>query len=268
MLRRSVLFFPAVIVACALGLTAAVAQTVGERFRDCGACPMMIVVPAGTYRMGDLKGSGIYNEKPAHTVTIPRPFAVGIYEVTFEQYDVCVSDGACKHTPSDSNWGRGNRPVWGVSWNDAIQYIRWLSQKSGKKYRLLTEAEWEWAARASTKTVYPWGDRLGKGNAVCLSCGVGSIMTKKAGQLPPNKFGLYDMIGSRKEWVQDCWHATHKDAPVNGSARTDGNCSRRVARGGSWYDGARFLRSASRVGAVPGERDDQYGFRVARDFQN
>jgi formylglycine-generating enzyme required for sulfatase activity len=242
------------------------AQKVGSKFRDCDACPFMTVVPAGKYRMGDLTGTGLHNETPAHDVIIPRAFAVGIYEIAYLEFDACVADGGCKHKPNDANWGRGKRAVASVSWNDAGQYVDWLSKKTGKKYRLLTEAEWEYAARAGTKTRYPWGDELGQGNAACLSCGAGSVMTLQAGQLPPNAFGLHDMVASRKEWVQDCWNSSYAGAPSDGSAWLQGQCKRRVLRGGSWYDSARFIRSASRAGAVLQEREDQYGFRVAREI--
>jgi len=254
------------IVVVALVAFDGVAQEPGSTFQDCEICPTMAVVPAGRFRMGDLTGNGLRNEQPAHEVTIPRPFAVSIYEITYAEWDACVADGGCSHVPADDNWGRGRRALAYVSWDDAIQYLAWLSDKTGEPYRLLTEAEWEYATRAGSETLYPWGNELGSGNAVCLSCGVGSVMTIGVGQLPPNRFGLFDTVGSQKEWVQDCWNPNHEGAPVDGSARLSGDCERRVVRGGSWYDSARFIRSASRANPVAQERQDIIGFRVARDL--
>jgi len=238
----------------------------GSTFRDCARCPEMVVVPASSFLMGDLSGRGLHTERPSHRVTIPQPFAVGLYEVTYGQWDVCVAEGGCTHSPSDQNWGRGNRAVDNVNWADAMQYVDWISQKSGKRYRLLTEAEWEYMARAGTTTAYPWGEELGSGNAVCLSCKVGSVMTIEVGQLPPNDFGIYDTVGSRREWVQDCWNSSFEGAPADGSPWTAGDCSRRVVRGGSWYGSARYLRSARRESALVQERDPWTGFRLARDL--
>lgn len=238
----------------------------GAVFSDCDQCPELVVVPAGNFLMGDVSGTGLPNERPAHQVAIPYAFAVGMYEITYAQWDVCFSEGACSHSPTDDNWGRGNRAVAYVNWADAAEYIDWISDKTGKPYRLLTEAEWEFVTRAGTTTSYPWGDDLGSGNAVCLSCNVGSVMTIEVGQLPPNQFGIYDTVGSQKEWVQDCWNATYEGSPTDGSARIVGDCTRHAVRGGAWYDSARFLRSASRAGAIAEERIPIIGFRVARDL--
>lgn len=253
-------------IVCAVGPSPATAQEVGSTVTDCETCPTMIVVPAGTFRMGDLAGSGLHNEQPVHEVGISSSFAVSTTEITYAQWDSCVADGGCTHEPTDDNWGRGNRAVAYVNWDDAGEYLAWLSAKSGKEYRLLTEAEWEYAARAGTETIYPWGDALGAGNAVCLSCEVGSVMTIEVGKTPANNFGLFDTVGSQKEWVQDCWNLGYDGAPSDGSAWTSGQCNRRVVRGGAWYDSARFIRSASRAGAVLQERLDIIGFRVARDL--
>lgn len=239
----------------------------GTVFSDCDQCPKMVVVPAGLFSMGDASDAAVPNEGPVHHVTIPSAIAVGIYEITYSQWDVCVAEGGCSHSPADDNWGRGNRAVRNVNWSDAAEYVDWISKKTGKAYRLLTEAEWEYMARAGTTTSYPWGDDFGSGNAVCLSCNVGSVMTIEVGQLAPNLFGLYDTVGSQREWVLDCWNSTYEGAPTNGSAWVMGDCGRRVVRGGAWYDSARFIRSASRAGAVAQERLDIIGFRIARDLQ-
>ena len=247
-----------------VSVSPAAAQDVGSTFTDCETCPTMTVVPAGTFRMGDLAGFGLPNEQPVHEVRIPSPFAVSVTEITYAQWDACVAEGGCTHVPGDDNWGRGNRAVAYVNWDDVAEYLAWLSGRSGKQYRLLTEAEWEYVTRAGTETNYPWGDELGAGNAVCLSCDVGSVMTIEAGKTPANNFGLYDTVGSQKEWVQDCWNLSYEGAPADGSAWTSGQCNRRVVRGGSWYDSERFIRSASRAGAVSQERLDIIGFRIAR----
>lgn len=257
------------ILCCALGTVLVADDPVrspGTVFSDCDQCPELVAVSAGDFLMGDATGTGLSNEGPAHQVAIPNAFAVGKYEITYTQWDACFSEGGCSHSPSDDNWGRGNRAVMNVNWSDANEYIEWISKKTGRPYRLLTEAEWEFVTRAGTTTLYPWGDDFGSGNAVCLSCKVGWVMTIEVGQVPPNQFGIFDTVGSRKEWVQDCWNRTYEGAPTEGSAWMDGDCTRRVVRGGAWYDSARFLRSASRAGAIAGERVPLIGFRIAREL--
>ena len=147
-------------------------------------------------------------EGPQHLVTISRPFAVGKYEVTFDEWSACVGDGGCVRRPRDWGWGRGDRPVIDVSWDDAQQYVRWLGARTGGDYRLLTEAEWEYAARGGTDTAYWWGARVGHGNANCDGCGSqwDGKETAPVGQFDPNPFGLYDTVGNVREWVEDCWH--------------------------------------------------------------
>ena len=142
----------------------------GEIFRDCDQCPEMVVVPAGRFRMGDLSGDGVRDERPVHDVTV-SPFAAGRYEVTFAEWDACVAGGGCTHRPADSGWGRGTRPVINVSWDDTQAYVRWLSRATGKPYRLLSEAEWEYVARAGSTTKYQWGDDVGTNKANCAGCG-------------------------------------------------------------------------------------------------
>lgn len=264
---------PALLFAGALYLASTFAVSSGEAapptgtvFSDCDGCPQMVVVPPGEFEMGTPSDAGLYNEKPAHDVIVPKPLAVGVTEVTFAQWDQCVSEGGCSHVPTDDNFGRGNRAVGDVNWADGSEYVNWLSQKTGKAYRLPTEAEWEYFARAGTKTLYPWGDEFLPGKAVCLTCKVGSVMTIEAGKLEPNGFGLYDTVGSQKEWVQDCWNKGYENAPADGTAWLTGDCSRRVVRGGAWYDSAKFIRSASRAGAVAQERVGLIGFRVVRDL--
>ena len=230
----------------------------------CPYCPEMVVVPAGSFQMGSNKGDE--DEKPVHTVKIGRPFAVGKFEVTFAEWDACVVAGGCAHKPDDQGWGRGRRPVISVSWDDVQHYVAWLSKKTGKAYRLLSEAEWEYAARARTTTRYAFGDRISKRQAQfserqILSAG----NTLKVGSFQPNAFGLYDMHGNAWEWVTDCWNKSYSGAPTDGAAWTKGNCSLRVLRGGAWSIDARSLRSADRDKSwMADSRGRDIGFRIAR----
>ena len=245
----------------------------GKKFRDCVGCPELVVVPEGTYMMGSTSGGS--NEKPVHRVTIARPFAVGVYEVTFAEWDACESDGGCGgYRPSDSGWGRGKRPVINVSWEDAQGYVRWLSGKTGEEYRLLSESEWEYVARAGTgywwgdDVRYWWGDDVGWNRANCAGCESrwDGRQTAPVGSFSANAFGLHDVHGNVWEWVEDCWNGGYHGAPADGSAWESGNCSRRVRRGGSWAWGIGpwFIRSANRSWGTTGSRYDYAGFRVAR----
>ena len=241
----------------------------GRRFRDCAECPEMVVIPAGSFEMGSPESEeGRYaNEGPAHRVEIGEPFAVGAYEVTFEEWDACAAAGGCGgYRPGDQGWGRGKRPVINVSWEDADSYVSWLSRKTRKQYRLLSEAEWEYAARAGTRTRYWWGDEIGSGRANCEGCGSrwDDEQTVPVGSFRANGYGLYDMHGNVWEWVQDCWNDNYRGAPTDGKVWKSGDCSRRVVRGGSWYGNPRYLRSASRSRDVSGVRGSYLGFRVAR----
>ena len=235
----------------------------GSIFRDCDQCPEMVVVPAGRFRMGDLAGDG--DERPVHEVTIAAPFAVGRYEVTFAEWDACLAGGDCTHRPT-GGWGRGTQPVINVSWDDAQEYVRWLSHKTGKPYRLLSEAEWEYVARAGSTTEYPWGDEVGTNKANCDGCGSqwDDRSTALVGSFKPNAFGLFDTAGNVWEWVEDCVNDNYNGAPGDGSAWTSGDCGLRVLRGGSWYDFPRILRSALRYWNDTGVRYNNLGFRVAR----
>ena len=195
-------------------------------------------------------------------------FAVGKHEVTFGEWDACVGDGGCRgHRPDDEGWGRGNRPVVNVSWEDARGYVGWLSRKTGKEYRLLSESEWEYVARGGTQTEYWWGDEIGGGRANCDGCGSrwDDEKTAPVGSFRANGFGLYDVHGNVWEWVEDCSHGDYRGAPTDGSAWTSGgNCTDRVLRGGSWYLTPGFLRSANRGRYSTGLRGNDLGFRIAR----
>ena len=234
----------------------------------------MVVIPGGTFRMGDLSGAGQDNERPVRSVEVPS-FRIGKYEVTFAQWDDCVAGGGCRgYRPDDGGWGRDNRPVINVSWNDAQLFIDWLNDNTtGGGYRLPTEAEWEYAARADGATIYSWGNDIVGNKANCDGCRNrwDGDRTTPVGTFAANAWGLHDMAGNVFEWVEDCWHENYQGAPVNGGAWTS-DCedynsynSRRVLRGGSWYSYEVDLRSASRDGNTPGNRRNDLGFRLARD---
>ena len=241
----------------------------------------MVLIPGGTFRMGDLSGEGRDNEKPVHNVSVPA-FYLGKYEVTFAQWDACVADGGCSgYSPDDNGWGRGNQPVIRVSWDDAQTFIAWLNARTGRNYRLPSEAEWEYAARAGSSTKYHFGNSESQ---LCLyanhadtstdydwrnkSCydGVGK-RTAAVGHYQPNAFGLYDMHGNVWEWVQDCYNDSYVSAPVDGRAWELDDCDWRVIRGGSWGDKPWLLRSADRIESA--RSSDCYsilGFRLAQDL--
>ena len=226
--------------------------------------PEMVEIPAGMFRMGEFQGGG-NDQRSLHMVRIATPFAMGKYEVTFEAYDqFAVATG--RELPDDRGWGRGKRPVMRVSWNDAVAYAQWLSEQTGKRYRLPTEAEWEYAARAGSTTRYWWGNELGRNNANCIGCGSrwDNKQTAPVGSFRPNDFGLYDTAGNVWEWVEDCWNKSYDGAPSDGSAWLGGDCSNRVLRGGSWVFIPWGLRSAYRFRGWTVNRYVDFGFRVAR----
>ena len=202
-------------------------------------------------------------------VRIDYRFAVGVYEVTFAEWYACLDAGGCgNHVPDDMRWGRGNRPVINVSWEDAQSYVSWLSARTGKTYRLLSESEWEYVARAGTETAYSWGDSIGVNRANCDGCGSqwDDVKTAPVGSFEANGWGVYDMHGNVWEWVQDCWNDNYEGAPTDGSVWDSETCDRRVLRGGSWVFYPRALRSAFRARNSTGFRDSNIGFRVARSF--
>lgn len=241
-----------------------------KSFKDCGNCPQMVVVPAGSFEMGSPPGERgrMPSEGPIHRVKV-REFAIGKFEVTFKEWDACVKAGGCENKAKDNGWGRDDRPVVGVSWNDAQQYVVWLSEKTGKEYRLLSEAEWEYAARSGNASAYPWGANISRNKANCNMCGskFDRRRTAPVGSFRPNAFGLHDMVGNVWEWVDDCWNQSYEGAPANGEPWMDGQCNSRVLRGGSWMDPARSLRSASRMAYLVSSRLNFFGFRVARTLR-
>ena len=247
-------------------------------FQDCDSCPEMVVIPAGRYEMGspEWEVGRDESEDPVHWVTIAEPLAVGVYEVTFAEWDACVSEGGCYGSrPDDRGWGRGRRPVVNVSWEDARAYVGWLSRKTRQGYRLLSESEWEYAARAGTTSPFHYGGTVSTeqanyaGDSTYGSGRKGEYRkrTLPVGTFPPNEFGLHDVHGNVSEWVEDCWNGSYRGAPRDGGAWTSrGSCDARVLRGGSWFSRPRRLRSANRGGNATAVRFDFDGFRVARTF--
>jgi formylglycine-generating enzyme required for sulfatase activity len=253
-----------------LAETAERALKPGVTFRECLAdCPEMVVIPAGEFMMGapvSERGHQAW-EEPVHKVTIGKPFAVSKFELTFDDWDACVAYGDCDPNIIDGGFSRGRQPVIEVTWNDAQRYVAWLSKMTGKSYRLLSEAEYEYAARAGKETAYPWGEDVGKNNADCGGCGSewDGKQPAPVGSFAANQFGLYDMVGNVWQWVEDCMHYQYAGAPADGSAWVQGgDCNYRIMRGGGFGSGPQLIRSASRMGTPVGNRATTLGFRVAR----
>ncbi len=258
--KRTVKSIAAVLFLLSLSaITSANAYQVGETFRDCKTCPEMVVLPAGEFTMGspEEERGRDDDEGPQHQVTILKPFALGKYEVTVGQYAEFVRE--TRHRGRECGEAN-NHPVACVSWDDASIYVDWLSVKTGHEYRLLTEAEWEYAARAGTTTAYYFGRMLLGNMAQYALNGAAAV-----GSFPANTFRLHDMHGNVWEWVKDCWHKDYTGAPTDGSAWLIGcRGSVRVMRGGSWDDGQEYLRSADRSRQRSTYRSRYIGFRVAR----
>jgi formylglycine-generating enzyme required for sulfatase activity len=242
-------------------------------FKDCTDCPRMVVIPAGQFTMGSAPSE--QGAEARHRVTIAAAFAVSKFEITFDEWMACVDDGGCgRYRPDDQSWGRGRRPVIDVSWENAKAYVKWLGRKTGKPYRLLSEAEWEYAARGGTTTTFAYGDTLASSQANYDGSDDGSgpsdvnrQKTMPVGSFPANGFGLHDMHGNVSEWVEDCWHDEYAaTAPIDGSAWLEGNCNGRVLRGGSWEDSQAELRSAARTGEYKDNSSYADGLRIARSL--
>lgn len=238
----------------------------GTVFRDCPECPEMVVVPLGRFLMGSPQGEPGRqdDEGPQHLVIVPQAFAVGRYEVTFAQWDACVAGGGCDgYRPKDQGWGRDRRPVTNVSWHDARHYVEWLARKTGRPYRLLTEAEWEYAARGGTASAYWWGDRNAYNKANCDGCTAkASGRTLPAGSFAPNPFGLYDTAGNVAEWVEDCFTVYTEASAVATVAVTQDTCTNRMLRGNDWSFPRDTSRSAYRRSYMAEERHHTFGLRV------
>jgi len=247
----------------------------GDKFKDCAQCPQMVVVPPGQFTMGSPadEPDRSAEEGPPLRVTVAKPFAVGEFSVTYDEWDACVAAGGCNgYKPADQAGRRGRYPVVNVSWDDAKAYLAWLSQTTGKSYRLLSEAEREYVARAGTTTPFWFGSSISTklanydGDTAYAGGQKGEF---RHHSLPvdifdANPFGLYQTNGNVYDWVEDCWSTGYQGAPQDGAARVSGDCGRRVLRGGSWYDPPAKLRAANRAGFFPGYRSDKIGFRVAR----
>jgi formylglycine-generating enzyme required for sulfatase activity len=252
----------------------------GDTFRECRNCPEMVVIPAGRFIMGTPEDQENHEKDEfQHEVTIARPFALSRTEVTWDQWEACVRDGACdgaavdaalrldregNPNPDFEDWGRGTRPVVGVSWYDAQAYVGWLNRKTGNDdaYRLPSEAQWEYAARAGTQTIYPWGDQIDHdyGNfgrdghelgPMAEGRDVWEYETAPAGSFPPNAFGVYDMHGNAFEWIEDCYLEDLRNGPSDGSPNKNGSCSTRMFRSGSFISNPYMHRSGNRARGYP-----------------
>jgi formylglycine-generating enzyme required for sulfatase activity/uncharacterized caspase-like protein len=234
--------------------------------RDCPTCPEMLVLQPATFTMGNNHGDR--SEKPAHTVSIKRPFAIGKYEVTTGQWNECVKAGGCSHKATKTG-PTDNSPITDISWNDAQQYVRWLSQLTKQKYRLPSEAEWEYAARAGTQSRFWWGDEPGTGQANCKNCGGkwDRAAPAETDAFPPNPFGLYGTSGGVWEWVADCWHKSYQGAPKDGSSWNKSDCRENVIRGGAWRNDTSYIHTSSRFKYDSNVRYLLNGFRVAKTLQ-
>ncbi len=253
----------------------------GTVFRDCPVCPELVVIPAGEFVMG--AGAARPVEGPAVGRTIERRFALGRFEVTFDEWQACVDQGGCAAMPDDHGWGRGPRPVINVSMAAVEDYLHWLTARTGQRYRLPSEAEWAYANRAGTTATWWWGHALAAGRANCRGCpgAPASPRTMPVGQFPANPFGLYDTAGNVLEWVADCWHPRLTAAPdpdqpsvpeqsvsVRPDAGREDICRQQVVRGGAWYYWSPVARSAWRGPNDPRVVSYTIGFRVVRDLRS
>lgn len=249
-----------------------------DQFKECDRCPEMIVVPSGSFTMGSPENeiSRINDEGPLHVVTFARPFAVGKYAVTFDDWDACLADRGCRgYRPDDLGWGRGKRPVINLRCEDAEAYIEWLKQTTLRNYRFLSEAEFEYIARAGTQSPFWTGPTITSEQAnydgeFPYSSGPRGIFRKRTvpvGYFPPNQWGLHEIIGNVFTWTGDCYHRTYVGAPTDGRAWVNEDCERIVFRGGAWKFPPWHLRSAARGWIAVNKTSDVVGLRVARTLQ-
>jgi formylglycine-generating enzyme required for sulfatase activity len=240
-------------------------------FRDAALAPELVVIPAGEFMMGspDQNEGRRRNEGPRHRVTIGRRFALGRYPVTFDEYDR-FCEATRREKPGDEGWGRGRRPVINISWDDAQAYIAWLSQETGKTYRLPSEAEWEYACRAGTTTRYSFGDAITPQNANYGDSGLGR--TSEVGTYPANPWKIHDMHGNVWEWLKDDWHENYQSAPTDGSAWKDAQKGREprlcVLRGGSWYVNRETAGLPTAAGTIPSTGTTTAGSEWPEHFLN
>jgi formylglycine-generating enzyme required for sulfatase activity len=238
---------------------AAVEEKASGPFRDCESCPLMMPLPGGAFTMGSPSSEAGHNayEGPQREVSI-KPFAIGVYELTEAEWKLCVSDNACKSKPSSGD--DGAMPALYLSWRDATDYAAWLSKKADRKYRLPTEAEWEYAARGGTTSAYWWGESFDRARVSTSSAGA-------VGTFGANGFGLYDVASNAREWVADCYVNNFVKAPVDGSAVTEGDCGKRVIRGGAWLSAPTDMRVANRSRIDSGVRARYMGVRLAAEIE-
>jgi formylglycine-generating enzyme required for sulfatase activity len=254
-----------------------------DHFKECELCPEMIVVPAGYFLMGAKDGEpgSTPDERPQHEVYFAQPFSVGRFPVTFSEWDACVAARGCSYQPTDQGWGKGRRPVVNILWDDAKEYVAWLSRTTSRPYRLLSEAEREHVARAGTTTAYWWGDSFFPAQANCapadsdlspasisdLPQHIASAQTLPVQSFAPNPWGLYQVHGNVYDWVEDCWNDNYSGAPSDGSPWMSGNCSRHVLRGGAFSRKPQAARSAARIWFGPPNRLVYMSVRVARTLE-
>ena len=243
----------------------ALPQTLEEPLKVGGKAPKVEKIAPAVFKMGDQQRIGDDNERPVHTVDIPKGFYFGKYEVTFDQYDQ-FAKATGRALPPDNGWGRGKRPVVNVNWHDAKAYALWISEQTGQEYRLPTEVEWEYSARAESDTSYWYGENVKPGYSVCDSCGSqwDGLSSAPVGSQASNPLGLYDMHGNVAEWIEDCYHDSYNGAPSDNQVWLSDQCDSRVIRGGSWFDIPRVGRSSTRYRANPELRASNWGFRVVR----
>ena len=237
-----------------------------DAFKECVTCPEMLVVPAGSFAMGSptSERGNSFNEGPLHAVRFEHQFAVSRAPVTFDEWDACAGEGGCNRwKPPDQGWGRGPQPVINVSWDDAKAYAAWLSKKTTKPYRLLSEAEHEYITRAGTVTPYWWGHHIST-NLANYNGDEYRGRSLPVFSFDPNPWGFFQVHGNVQEYVEDCYHDSYVGAPSDGSPWTSGDCKWRVTRGGSYNSYSVQLRAAHRVGISPGVRGKVFGFRVRR----
>jgi formylglycine-generating enzyme required for sulfatase activity len=252
-----------------------------DSFKECSACPVMTVIAPGSFNMGSptTEFGRAGSEGPQHQVTIGHKFGFGRFSISFDEWDACIADGGCNgYSPADQGWGRGKRPVVNVSWNEANAYLAWLSHKTGRSYRLPTEAEREYAARAGTTTPFWWGSSITteqanyNGNYTYGDDGVRGELRGQSVPVDsflPNPWGLFQMHGNVSEWTQDCWHDNYyTDPPTDGSAWTFPDCKLRVRRGGSIGSPPQVLRSASRLSGPQANGQPFISFRVVRPLSD
>lgn len=278
------------LAAAAIAVVAAAACAEPEstdEIRDCDACPAMVSIAPGTFNMGapDTERNRDDDEGPIHEVVIGRNFAIAKFETSWLEWEACVDDGACvtpsgHSMPEGSSWGKDTRPVINVSWNDVQTYLDWISEKTGRVYRLPSEAEWEYAARAGVQARYQHGDdpktlcRVGNGADLATNFNnrndcydrIGRE-TAPVGSYEANPLGLFDLIGNVWEWTQDCWNSSYESAPATGDAWDTGDCTQGVIRGGSWGSYPHNLRFATRQGLDRTYRGHEVGFRIATDLE-